>query len=90
MVQAKAAWALCQEKEDAMAEPAHNIIELGPHDKMTPDEALAYARREPWERVIVVGFHDDHGGLVVRSSHMSREQALWIAESLKLHAMDML
>jgi hypothetical protein len=66
------------------------VVELGPHDKMTPEEALAYSKRESWDNVIVVGFHKDDGSLVVRSSHMSREFALWIAEHLKLHVMDRL
>lgn len=67
-----------------------SVIELGPHERMTPDEALAAASREEWEDVIIVGFHKDDGSLAVRSSHMSREFSLWIAEHLKLYAMNRL
>lgn len=69
---------------------AEKVVELGPHANMTPEQALAYSAREPWENVIVVGFHKDSGDLVVRSSAMSRQFSLWIAEHLKLHAMDQL
>lgn len=64
-----------------------DIIDLGPHERMTPEQALAAAAREPWENVIVCGFHKDGEEIVVRSSHISREFALWIAEHLKLHIM---
>ncbi|PWJ88378.1 hypothetical protein C8D77_111101 [Mesorhizobium loti] len=66
------------------------VVELGPHNKMTPEEALAYSSRESWDQVIIVGFHKDDDDFVVQSSHMSREFALWIAEHLKLHVMDRL
>lgn len=62
-----------------------DIVELGPHDHMTVEQAFASAMREPWEKVIICGFHEDSGALVVRSSHISREFSLWIAEHLKLH-----
>lgn len=62
-----------------------DVIELGPHERMTIAEAFAAAGREDWEDVLICGFHKDCGELVVRSSHMSREFFLWIAEHLKLH-----
>ena len=65
-----------------------NIVELGPHSKMTPNEALAYSAREDWEDVIIVGYHNG-GDFAVRSSHMSREASLWIAEQLKIHVLDL-
>lgn len=64
------------------------VIELGAHERMTPEEALAKCSREEWEQVIIIGFHRDHNGLIVRSSHMSLEAALWIIENAKLHVMD--
>lgn len=67
-----------------------SVVELGPHARMTPEEALAEASREPWENVMIVGFHKDHGPIVVRSSHMTREVALWIIEHAKLHVLDQL
>lgn len=60
------------------------LIDLGPHDRMTPEQALAYAAREKWDKVIICGFHEGGEDLVVRSSHMSREFALWIEAHLKL------
>jgi len=66
------------------------IIELGPHDRMTPEEVLSQVGREAWDRVIVVGYHKDDDVFVVRSSEMSRQDALWIAEHLRLHALDRL
>lgn len=64
-----------------------SVVELGAHGNMTPEQALASASREKWENVVIVGFQADNGDLVVRSSHMPREFALWIIEHAKLHAM---
>ncbi len=64
-----------------------DVIELGSHDHMTVEQALTVASREPWEQVIVCGYHKDGEEIVVRSSHISREFALWIAEHLKLQIM---
>lgn len=66
------------------------IIDLGPHERMTPGQALEVAAREDWEHVIICGFHVDDGRVVLRSSHVSREFALWIIEHAKLHVMDRL
>lgn len=66
-----------------------DIVHLGPHERMTTDEVFAASAREPWDDVMVIGFHKD-GSLAVRSSHMSREFALWIVEHAKLHIMDRL
>jgi hypothetical protein len=60
-------------------------IELGPHERMTPEQALAIASREEWTDVIICGFHKDSGEeIVVRSSHVTREFALWILEHARL------
>lgn len=67
-----------------------SVIELGAHDRMTPEQVLALCVREQWEKVIICGYHKDDNTLVVRSSHMTRETAFWIAEHLKLHALDSL
>jgi hypothetical protein len=67
-----------------------SVVDLGPHQRMMPDEALAQAAREDWSHVVICGFHVDDEKIVVRSSHMSREFALWIAEFAKLHIMDRL
>ncbi len=67
-----------------------NIVHLGPHDRMTPEELFASVQREPWETALVIGYHVDDGTIVVRSSHVSREFALWIIEHAKLHIMGQL
>ena len=63
------------------------VAELGPHERMTPEQALAFAAREDWDKIIICGFHKDGEELVVRFSHVSREFALWIVEHLKLHVL---
>ena len=59
------------------------IVKLGPHQRMTPEETLASAAQFQWERIIICGYHADNGELVVQSSHMTRECALWIIEWAK-------
>jgi hypothetical protein len=65
------------------------VIDLGPHDNMTPEQALAVASREEWEGVIVLGYQPDSDALILRSSHMTREQALWIVEHARLRVLDL-
>ena len=67
-----------------------NVIDLGAHTNMSPTEALEVAKRRPWEQVMVIGFTEDSDSLVVCSSRMTREQALWIVKHAELHAMDRL
>lgn len=69
-----------------MSAPEAKVVELGPHCDMTPEEALAVASRKRWQDVVVCGFDED-GDFVSLSSNMTREEALWMAEHLKLHAM---
>ena len=61
------------------------IVELPAHDRMTPVEALEKASRETWDAVLIVGWQE--GKLIVRSSHMSRAEAVWLAEWSKMHSM---
>lgn len=65
------------------------IIELGPHENMSPEQALGVAAREKWEKVLIVGYHSENDCLMVRSSHMSRETALWLAEHMRLYALNL-
>jgi len=55
------------------------IIELGAHERMTPEEALSLTIREQPKEVLVLFFdaEDDFG---LRSSNMSRKDALWLIE----------
>lgn len=73
-----------------MSNVAPKVIELGPHGKMTSEEALAFCSREEWDEVIIVGYHKGDASLAMRSSAMKREAALWIAEHLRLHVLDRL
>lgn len=65
------------------------IIDLGAHERMTPEETVVCAGRANLSEIVVCGFNSDNG-LVVMSSHMSRELALWLIEHAKLHIMDRL
>jgi len=60
-----------------------NIVDLGPHNNMKPEECFAVCAREEWSDVLVLGFQDDADGVVIRSSHLTREFALWIIEHAK-------
>lgn len=41
---------------------------------------------EDWSNLLVVGYHKDTGcDLITRSSEMSKQDALWLLESAKLH-----
>lgn len=55
------------------------LVNLPPHDRMTPDECLSLCLRSAgdYRDVIVLG-HDEHGELIVRSSGMNCKDALWI------------
>lgn len=66
---------------------AEKVIHLGPHDNMTPEQALAVAAREPWDDVMIIGFFKDDGEVCIRSSHMTREFANWIIDHAKLQIM---
>lgn len=52
---------------------------------LTPEETLASCRTYAWDKVIVIGYASDDPNMVVRTSNMSRQDALWLAEQLKLH-----
>jgi hypothetical protein len=58
------------------------IVELGPHNRMTAKEALAITMRENPEEVLII-FVDSDGDLGIRSSAMERKDALWSLEIAK-------
>lgn len=66
-----------------------NVIELGPHCKMSPEEVLALASRYQWETVLIVGYYQG-GEFATLSSRMTRETANWLIDHCKLHVMDRL
>lgn len=59
------------------------VIELGPHDNMTPEEALLLTAREKPKKVLILYFDED-GQFGTRSSAMTRETALWLIELARL------
>lgn len=66
------------------------IIEVGPHTRMTPEQALTFCSREQWSDVAIIGYHKGDRLLVVRSSAMTRADALNLYEQAKLHALGVL
>jgi len=63
------------------------VVEFGPHTRMTPEEALTLCSREEWDEVIIIGYRKDSPDFATRSSHMSRECALWLVEHAKMHVL---
>ncbi len=64
-----------------------NVKMIGASDKMTPEQALKYVLQEgDLEDVLIVGYDKD-GELVIRSSAMTREQALFMSVKAQEHAM---
>lgn len=67
-----------------------NVYTFPATEDMTVRQALISAfdllRDNDLDEVIVVG-HDSCGKLIVRSSKMTRRDALWLAEQLKMHAL---
>lgn len=55
------------------------LIELGPHENMTPAECLSFCARdqEIYQDVVVVGV-DHEGKVFLRSSRVSREWATFL------------
>lgn len=56
-----------------------DVIQLNAHTNMTVEECIEYCRLEQgdYQDVMVLSYDQD-GELVVRSSHMSRKNALWM------------
>lgn len=65
---------------------AGNVVDLGPHCRMTVDETLDLCKRDNMTDVIVVGYDADDE-VVIRSSKMSRADAVYLLEQAKLHAL---
>jgi hypothetical protein len=64
-----------------------DVIQLNPHTNMTVEECLEYCRLEQddYQDVMVLSYNQDNE-LVVRSSHMSRKDALWMLMAAVDHA----
>jgi hypothetical protein len=67
-----------------------NVIYFPATDTMTPKQALLDALKladnDDLQDVLVVGY-DGNGDLLVRSSKMSRSDALWLSEQLRLYVL---
>lgn len=61
------------------ARPRANVSYIGPSDHFTPTQALDDARQfaDQIRDVLILGL-DQEGEIFMRSSHMSREWALWL------------
>ena len=66
------------------------VTELPASTTMTPRQALlsalGFADNDNLTEVLIVGYDSD-GDLVVRSSRMNRQDALWLTEMLKQHVL---
>lgn len=57
------------------------------NDNMSPEQVLRSSIDEGLNDVIVVGYNSE-GEIFVRSSKMSRQEALWIVEQLRIYVLD--
>lgn len=60
----------------------NKIVEFPPSAYLTPEAAFAEAIRLPWTHVIILGY-DDEDDMRFRASRMSRQDILWLLETLK-------
>lgn len=62
-----------------------NVIELGSTENMTVEECLAFAKRrsKDLQDVMVIGC-DANGAVISTSSKMTRAEALWLVEYIKM------
>lgn len=69
----------------------NNVLCFPATTTMTPlqalHSALAFAKQDNLQDVLIVGYDGD-GELLVRSSCMDRKDALWLAEQLRLYALN--
>lgn len=65
----------------------HNIKYLGATTTMNAEQALHQALTDDLEDVLVIAYAKN-GDLVIRSSRMSRAEALWLTERARLWALE--
>lgn len=63
------------------------IHQLNNKTKMSPTEALALASREEWSDIIIIGYQNDE--FVIKTSEMTRKDALWLAKQAELDILDL-
>jgi hypothetical protein len=56
------------------------IVQLPPHERMTPDECLAYCAREllGLSSVIILGINGDDELVTVASADITNRDAVWL------------
>lgn len=66
-----------------------NITELPAHENMSVEDVLSQMlrRKDNYTDVLVLAYAKDGGGIVVRSSHMSRAEANFMLDMGKEHAL---
>lgn len=67
-------------------QPHRNVFGFPPSTTFTPDQALASAGQLALKQVLVIGYDED-GELTVRSSRMTRGEALWLVEHARHHVL---
>lgn len=69
-----------------------NVVSFPATNTMTPHQALSsallFADNDNLKEVFVVGFDGD-GDLLVRSSRMTRRDALWLIEQARLYILEL-
>ena len=63
-----------------------DIISIGGHSRMTPDEAFDVASRIDWKSVVIIGCDQDDN-YKIHCSDMTRAQILYYLETAKLDMM---
>ena len=64
-----------------------SVVKVFPaHSRMTVEQALGSLSHLELTKVLIVGYTLENN-LVIRSSNMPRETALWLLEKAKLHAL---
>jgi len=63
-----------------------DVLVLPGSTSYTPVQALDSAKKFNFSDVMIIGYED--GDLIIRSSRLSRAEALWMLECAKIHAMD--
>jgi hypothetical protein len=74
--------------DDAKPVIEDKVVDLGGHDRMTPEQALVVASREKWDQVVICGFQGN--AFCTVNSKMSIKDLLWLAEHLRADAMGFL
>lgn len=62
------------------------IIDLGPHENMTPEQVLGIARRYGWTVLVCMGYTENSPNeLVMLSSNLDCKTALWLNRLFEDH-----